>query len=46
MSHVRLDEQVKADASVALATMGLSASDATREFYKSGCGCRSPDGMT
>ena len=46
MSHVRLDEQVKADASVALATMGLSASDATRAFCKSGCGWRSQDGLT
>jgi len=30
MVHIRIDEQVKAQASAALATMGLSVSDAVR----------------
>lgn len=32
MVHVRVDEQVKAQATEALATMGLSVSDAVRVF--------------
>lgn len=33
MLHVRLDERVKADATAALAAMGLSASDAVRLLF-------------
>lgn len=34
MLHVRVDEDVKTQASAALATMGLSVSDAVRIFLK------------
>lgn len=34
MIHVRIDEDVKSQASEALATMGLSVSDAVRLFLK------------
>ena len=33
MLHIRIDERVKADATTALAAMGLSASDAVRLLF-------------
>ena len=34
MLHVRIDDEIKAQASKALATMGLSVSDAVRILFK------------